>query len=108
MVRASPTYSVLYYVHATLTTAFSNYLGALADVVKLQSIAAPEDKLFFSVVGWQALRLTLPQDRRLSEARTTMMAPILVKRPSFFHRDEVTHVVRYPSGSLVMDLAGLQ
>jgi hypothetical protein len=39
---------------------FGNYLGVLANWVKLRSIAAPEDKLFFSVVSWQALRLKLP------------------------------------------------
>ena len=63
---ASPTYGLLL---ATLTMAFGNYFGALTNWVKLQSITAPEDKLFFSVVSSQALRLKLPQDPRfLSEA----------------------------------------
>ena len=70
-----------------------NYFGALANWVKLQSTAAPGDKLFFSVVGWHAL--TLPQDPKLlSEARTTMMALILAsgidpQRSVVFHQDEV-------------------
>ena len=71
-----------------------NYFGALANWVKLQSTAAPGDKLFFSVVGWHAL--TLPQDPNLlSEARTTVMALILAsgidaQRSIVFHQDEVT------------------
>jgi hypothetical protein len=83
-----------YYVHATLIMMFGNYFAELATWVKSQSTAAPYGKFFSSVVGWQALRLTLPQDPRLlSEARTTMMALILAQRSSFFHWDEVTQVV---------------
>jgi hypothetical protein len=74
---------------------FSNYFAELASWVKLRSTAAPEGKVFSSDVGWQALRLTLPQDPRLlSEARTTMLALILSKRPLFFHWDKVTQVMR--------------
>ena len=88
--------------------AFGNYFGALTNWVKLQSITAPEDKLFFSVVSSQALRLKLPQDPRfLSEVWTTVMALILVKRPSFFHREEVTPVVGCLLGFLVMGRRGL-
>jgi hypothetical protein len=51
----------------------------------VQSTTTPEDKVFSSLVSWQALRLTLPQDPKLlSEAWTIMMALIPVKRPSFF------------------------
>ncbi|KAF8259184.1 tryptophanyl-tRNA synthetase [Lactarius quietus] len=70
-----------------------NYFGALANWVRLQDAAAPEDKLFFSVVGWHAL--TLPQDpKALLEARTTMIALILAsgvdpRRSIVFHQDEV-------------------
>ncbi|KAI0285227.1 tryptophanyl-tRNA synthetase [Russula brevipes] len=70
-----------------------NYFGALANWVKLQSAAAPGDRLLFSIVGWHAL--TLPQDPKLlSEARVTMMALILAsgidpKRSIVFHQDEV-------------------
>ncbi|KAI0255324.1 tRNA synthetases class I-domain-containing protein, partial [Lactifluus subvellereus] len=53
-----------------------NYFGSLVNWVRLQDVAAPEDKLFFSIVGWYAL--TLLQDPiMLSEARTTMVALIL-------------------------------
>jgi len=89
--------------------AFGNYFGALANWVKLQSIAAPEDKLFFSIVSWQAFRLKLPQDPSLLwEAWTTVIAPILVKRASFFHREEVTPVVRRLLSFLVMGRRGLR
>ncbi|KAI0046940.1 tryptophanyl-tRNA synthetase [Auriscalpium vulgare] len=70
-----------------------NYFGALANWVKLQRDAAPDDELLFSVVGWHAL--TLPQDpQALLAARTTMMALILAvgidpKRSIVFHQDEV-------------------
>jgi hypothetical protein len=37
-----------------------------------------------------------------------MMALILAKSPSLFHRDEVTHVVRYPLDFLVMGRGGLE
>ena len=84
------------YVHANVDPLrqLGNYFGALTNWVKLQSTAAPGDKLFFSVVGWHAL--TLPQDPNLlSEARTTMMALILAsgidaQRSIVFHQDEVT------------------
>ncbi|KAI9508816.1 hypothetical protein F5148DRAFT_837354 [Russula earlei] len=70
-----------------------NYFGALVNWVKLQSTAAPADKLFFSIVGWHAL--TLPQDPKLlSESRTTMVALILAsgidsQRSIIFHQDQV-------------------
>ena len=74
---------------------FGNYFAELASWVRSWSTVVPEDKFFLSVVGWQAPRLTLPQDPKLLlEARTTMMALILAKRPSFFHWDEVTQVMR--------------
>ncbi|KAI0255326.1 tryptophanyl-tRNA synthetase [Lactifluus subvellereus] len=72
-----------------------NYFGALANWVRLQDAAAPEDKLFFSIVGWHAL--TLPQDpKMLSEARTTMVALILAsginpRRSVVFHQDEASN-----------------
>jgi hypothetical protein len=79
-----PTYGLLLATLITVTL-FGNYFGALANWVKLQSIAVPQDKLSFSVVSWQALWLKLPQDPRLlSEAWTTVMALIFVKRPLFF------------------------
>lgn len=81
-----------------------NYFGVLANWAKLQSAAAPGDKLFFSVVGWHAL--TLPQDPRLlAETRTTMMAFILAsgidpQRSVVFHQDEVSAKVASPVGFL--------
>ncbi|TFY73497.1 hypothetical protein EWM64_g10515, partial [Hericium alpestre] len=52
---------------------YGNYFGALANWVKLQRDAAPEDQLIFSVVGWHAL--TLPQDpKTLLAARMDMLA----------------------------------
>ena len=75
------------------TTQLGNYFGALTNWVRLQGAAAPEDKLFFSVVGWHAL--TLPQDpKALLEARTAMIAVILAsgvdpRRSIVFHQDEV-------------------
>jgi tryptophanyl-tRNA synthetase len=78
-----------------------NYFGALANWVRLQDAAAPEDKLFFSVVGWHAL--TLPQDpKALLEARTTMIALILAsgvdpRRSIVFHQDEVNNSFRWHS-----------
>jgi hypothetical protein len=61
---------------------------------QVQSTTTPEDKVFSSLVSWQALRLTLPQDPKLlSEAWTIMMALIPAKRPSFFHWDEAAQVV---------------
>jgi hypothetical protein len=77
----------------SLSPQLGNYFGALANWVRLQDAAAPEDKLFFSVVGWHAL--TLPQDpKALLEARTTMIALILAsgvdpRRSIIFHQDEV-------------------
>ncbi|EIM82361.1 tryptophanyl-tRNA synthetase [Stereum hirsutum FP-91666 SS1] len=68
-----------------------NYFGALANWVKLQREAEPEDELLFSVVGWHAL--TLPQDpKALVEARQDMMALMLAvgldpKRSILFHQD---------------------
>lgn len=77
-----------------IITQLGNYFGALANWVRLQDAAAPDDKLFFSVVGWHAL--TLPQDpKALLEARTTMIALILAsgvdpRRSIVFHQDEVS------------------
>ena len=77
----------------SLPPQLGNYFGALANWVRLQDAAAPEDRLFFSVVGWHAL--TLPQDpKALLEARTTMIALILAsgvdpRRSIIFHQDEV-------------------
>jgi len=68
----------LYNVHVTSTHCVSpaTYFGALTNWVKLQSTAAPGNRLFFSVVGWYAP--TLPQDLEfLSEVWTTKMAPVL-------------------------------
>jgi tRNA synthetases class I (W and Y) len=71
-----------------------NYFGALANWVKLQDVAAPQDKLFFSIIGWHAL--TLPQHPKiLFEARTTMIALILAagidpQRSVIFHQDEAS------------------
>ncbi|KAA1475812.1 tryptophanyl-tRNA synthetase [Dentipellis sp. KUC8613] len=70
-----------------------NYFGALANWVKLQRNAAPEDELLFSVVGWHAL--TLPQDpKALQQARMDMMALLLAvgidpKRSTVFHQDHI-------------------
>ena len=87
-----------------------NYFGALANWVRLQDAAVPEDKLFFSVVGWHAL--TLPQEpKALLEARTTMIALILAsgvdpRRSIIFHQDEVKAILllgilahAHPTGS---------
>ncbi|KAF8643563.1 hypothetical protein AX16_008951 [Volvariella volvacea WC 439] len=68
-----------------------NYLGALANWVKLQREAAPEDDLIFSIVGWHAL--TLPQDpKALATSRRDMLATLLAigldpNRCSIFHQD---------------------
>ncbi|KAJ4481153.1 hypothetical protein J3R30DRAFT_3656795 [Lentinula aciculospora] len=68
-----------------------NYLGALANWVKLQNTASPSDELLFSIVGWHAL--TLPQaPQQLSEARMDMLAVLLAigidpKRSIVFHQD---------------------
>ena len=81
--------------YAKLSPQLGNYFGALSNWARLQDASAPEDKLFFSVVGWHAL--TLPQDpKALSEARTTMIALILAsgvdpRRSIVFHQDEVNN-----------------
>ncbi|KAF9650634.1 tryptophanyl-tRNA synthetase [Thelephora ganbajun] len=68
-----------------------NYLGALANWVKLQNEASPEDRLLYSIVGWHAL--TLPQDpKTLRAARWEMLASLLAigldpKRSILFHQD---------------------
>jgi len=70
-----------------------NYLGALANWVKLQNEAHPEDRLLYSIVGWHAL--TLPQDPEvLRVARREMLASLLAiglnpKRSIIFHQDHV-------------------
>jgi hypothetical protein len=90
-----PRTASFYYVHATLIMMFGNYFTELASWVKQITVYRRALwQVFLSVVGWKALRLTLPQDPRpLSEARTTILALILAKRPSFFHWDEVSQVV---------------
>ncbi|KAG5650936.1 hypothetical protein H0H81_010491 [Sphagnurus paluster] len=68
-----------------------NYLGALSNWVRLQKTAAPEDELFFSIVGWHAL--TLPQDPdTLAASRKDLLATLLAigldpKRSILFHQD---------------------
>ncbi|KAF5387014.1 hypothetical protein D9615_002043 [Tricholomella constricta] len=68
-----------------------NYLGALSNWVKLQKTAAPEDQLYFSIVGWHAL--TLPQDPdTLATSRRDLLATLLAigldpKRSILFHQD---------------------
>jgi tryptophanyl-tRNA synthetase len=70
-----------------------NYLGALANWVKLQDGASPEDQLLYSIAGWHAL--TLPQDpKALGVARREMLASFLAvgldpKRSIIFHQDHV-------------------
>ncbi|KIJ95143.1 hypothetical protein K443DRAFT_109264 [Laccaria amethystina LaAM-08-1] len=69
-----------------------NYLGALSNWVKLQRNAAPDDELFFSIVGWHAL--TLPQNpEELSASRVNMLATLLAigidpKRSVVFYQDD--------------------
>ena len=78
--------------------------------MRLQDAAAPEDRLFFSVVGWHAL--TLPQDpRTLLEARTTMIALILAsgvdpQRSIVFHQDEVKYMGGLASGDVLTPAIG--
>ncbi|KIY43254.1 tryptophanyl-tRNA synthetase [Fistulina hepatica ATCC 64428] len=68
-----------------------NYLGALANWVKLQETAQPHDELLFSIVGWHAM--TLPQNPvELAQARRDMFAVLLAigldpKRSIIFHQD---------------------
>ncbi|KAF9792587.1 hypothetical protein BJ322DRAFT_1116218 [Thelephora terrestris] len=68
-----------------------NYLGALANWVKLQNGASPDDRLLYSIVGWHAL--TLPQDpKALRAARWEMLASLLAtgldpRRSIIFHQD---------------------
>ncbi|KAF9074607.1 tryptophanyl-tRNA synthetase [Rhodocollybia butyracea] len=68
-----------------------NYLGALANWVKLQRDALPEDELLFSIVGWHAM--TLPQPpKQLSDARTDILAVLLAigidpTRSIIFHQE---------------------
>ncbi|PFH53576.1 hypothetical protein AMATHDRAFT_137408 [Amanita thiersii Skay4041] len=70
-----------------------NYLGALANWVKLQNTAPPNDHLLFSIVGWHAL--TLPQNpKELSASRRDMLATLLAvgidpNRSILFHQDHV-------------------
>lgn len=72
-----------------------NYLGALANWVKLQNEACSEDRLLYSIVGWHAL--TLPQNPKvLRAARWEMLASLLAigldpKRSIIFHQDHVGH-----------------
>ena len=59
----------------------------------MQSEAAPEDQLIFSVVGWHAL--TLPQDpRKLLQTRNDTFATLVAigldpERSIIFHQDQV-------------------
>jgi len=77
-----------------------NYLGALANWVKLQNEASPEDQLLYSIVGWHAL--TLPQDpKALRAARWEMLASLLAigldpERSIIFHQDHVGCQILYP------------
>lgn len=82
------------YKSALLTESqLGNYLGALANWVKLQNEASPEDRVLYSIVGWHAL--TLPQDPKvLRAARWEMLASLLAigldpKRSIIFHQDHV-------------------
>lgn len=62
--------------------------------MKLQRNAAPEDDLFFSIVGWHAL--TLPQHpTTLAASRSDLLATLLAigidpKRSVVFHQDHVS------------------
>lgn len=71
-----------------------NYLGALRNWTDLQASAAPNESLFFSIVGYHAL--TMPQDpAKLRVERTEMMATLLAigldpQRSTVFHQDHVS------------------
>ncbi|KAG7453082.1 tryptophanyl-tRNA synthetase [Guyanagaster necrorhizus] len=68
-----------------------NYFGALANWVKLQREAGPDDVLLYMVASWHAL--TLPQDpAQLANARNDTLAALLAigldpKRSIIFHQD---------------------
>ncbi|KAG8695935.1 Tryptophan--tRNA ligase, mitochondrial, partial [Ceratobasidium sp. 394] len=70
-----------------------NYLGALVNWVSLQRNAAPNDRLFFSIVGLHAL--TLPQDPvKLRRERLDLLATLLAvgldpRRSVIFCQDQV-------------------
>ena len=82
-------------VYALTELQLGNYLGALANWVKLQNEASSEDRLLYSIVGWHAL--TLPQDpKALRAARWEMLASLLAigldpKRSIILHQDHVGH-----------------
>lgn len=71
-----------------------NYLGALRNWTDLQDSAAPNESLYFSIVGYHAL--TMPQDpAKLRAERTEMMATLLAigldpHRSTIFHQDHVS------------------
>jgi tryptophanyl-tRNA synthetase len=73
-----------------------NYLGALANWVKLQDTADPQDDLLFMIVGWHAL--TLPQNpKELTASRWDMLATLLAvgldpNRSVIFHQDHVCNL----------------
>jgi hypothetical protein len=81
---------------ATLTTALAQKLPlVLADCVKLQSPAAPGDKLFFPSSACMPQHYS--SSSPLSEARSTVMALVLAssinaKNAVVFHQDEVNWI----------------
>lgn len=70
-----------------------NYLGALVNWVRLQRASAPNDRLYFSLVGLHAL--TLPQDPvKLRRERLDLLATLLAvgldpRRSVIFCQDQV-------------------
>jgi hypothetical protein len=70
-----------------------NYLGALSNWTALQASAAPQDSIYYSIVGLHAI--TIPQDpKKLLAERRDMMASLLAcgidpERSCLFHQDMV-------------------
>ena len=91
----------------TFVPQLGNYLGALANWVKLQNNAEAGDELIFSVVGWHAL--TLPQNpRELAACRRDSVAALLAvgidpNRSILFHQDQVNALANMYDIFLISD-----
>ncbi|QRW00856.1 tryptophanyl-tRNA synthetase [Ceratobasidium sp. AG-Ba] len=91
--RSPPPKTIFSGIQPTGIPHLGNYLGALVNWVKLQRTSAPNDRLYFSIVGLHAL--TLPQDPvKLRRERLDVLATLLAvgldpKRSVLFCQDQV-------------------
>ncbi|KAG9102854.1 Tryptophan--tRNA ligase, mitochondrial [Ceratobasidium sp. 370] len=95
--QISPPKTIFSGIQPTGIPHLGNYLGALVNWVSLQRNAAPNDRLYFSIVGLHAL--TLPQDPvKLRRERLDLLATLLAvgldpRRSVIFCQDQASDVL---------------